>query len=240
MFPFLQFVVFWTLLFLPQGVLCTISKRGDVNIATTFYFDSSCSQAQQAVIEQAEKDARLLAGAALDDVKELLTVSASKNGKTINFRTKAAIDFFGPSKTNAPSQQYIINTFWRATQAKPGLGWSDWWHNPYVYNSCSGGKEDCARENVIAYTDKGSGILYQYPKIHHCDPYFNNLTSHGEMVKRIDEDGSGQRKLNALSMQSQGKSYNFLQSKSSYYGPWQSKNPRHCFKVQQERSANSV
>ena len=93
---------------------------------------------------------------------------------------------------------------------------------------------------MFAFTGRGSGILYQYPEIHYCDPYFKNVTSHGEMVKKIEEDGSGQRKLNALSMQSQGKPYTFLQSESSYYSPWQSENSGRCFKVQQERPANSV
>ena len=192
---FLSALLF-ALTLIPQAVLC-LGKRQDVSIATTFNYNYTCSEVQTQIIDQAHTDALLLADAALDQGRELFN-TPNANSKTVIFNTKAAIDYWGPTKKNGAYQNRIVNTFYRATQTYRGFGWSDWWYNRYVdvgcdfNNSCPAGR--------FAWTESNG----TYPRMKYCKPYFDGLKNHGTMVKRVQDDKTGKLKLNVRNLESQG------------------------------------
>jgi hypothetical protein len=174
-------------------------KRQDVSITTTFNIDQSCTPAQQAIIKQANTDALALANAALDSGREILGTT-NAGGKTINFQTQAAIDYWGPPSLNVPYRQRIFDTLYRATQTYRGTGWSDWWNNRYVtvfchdvYNTCGTSPAYTVTKNVL------------YPQMVFCPAFFANLSSHGDMLNKIQQDTRGQMKLNVRNLRSQGR-----------------------------------
>ena len=101
--------------------------------------------------------------------------SVSGGRKIINFDTEAAIEYWGPLSQNLGKRQRVYDTFFRATQATRGWGWSDWWNNRYINMHCNDiekekGKPGC-RTNGVAYTytPEEAG---KYPDIVFC-PHFS-------------------------------------------------------------------
>jgi hypothetical protein len=77
-----------------------VSKRRDFNAQIIFLFENSgCTPSQQAIIEQANKDALELANAAFDERADELQPTNWRQ-KYIKFNTEAAVDYFGPPKLN--------------------------------------------------------------------------------------------------------------------------------------------
>jgi len=171
-------------------------KRQDVNVLTTFNIGPSCNSEQSAAITQANKDALTLANYALDNAKELLATTNTID-KYIDFGSQAAQDYWGLS---SPYQQRIFDTLYRATQSYRGSGWSDWWNSRYVNVACSESSKACGTGPAYTVTDRGD----TYPTIIFCPTFFGNLSSHGDMVNRINQDTTGTMKLNVRNLRSQG------------------------------------
>lgn len=177
------------------------SKEDRLNTQTTFYGFDKCSQGQADTVKQAHRDAIALAEAALEDDRELATTAVSQY---INFDSVAAIEYFGPPKHNAKWQQYIFDTFYRATKSYRGWGFSDWWYNRYIQINCGQpGQDDDDCYRTYAYTDlrnKGRAI----PSITYCPLFFENLDSHADTLNCVRNAGPDARK-NVLQMTDQGK-----------------------------------
>ena len=200
--PQISTLVALSLIFEPSSSF-SISKRQDQNVSveTTFDIDQSCSSDQSNAIQQANKDALALAQAGLEDAKELLI--QGQQDYYVDFTTEAAIDYWGPTDLNAPYQQKIFDTLYRATQAYRGWGWDDYWANRRVTVLCHDTSDSECAGSSPAYTQSESNQLY--PVIIFCPPFFNNLSSHNDLVNKIKEDTTDQMKLNLRNLRSQGK-----------------------------------
>ena len=174
-------------------------KRQDVSIQTTFYYDQSCNATELKMLRQAHKDALVLANAALVD-REILNTTHTLEAY-INFRTHAAIDYWGPFSKSAPHQEKIFNTLDRATRTYRGSGWSDWWNDRYIWNYCRDLSSGCT-DTSPAYT-RTSNTKLLYPEIVYCPAFFDKLASHGTQVAKIKADKSGFMKQNLRNLRSQ-------------------------------------
>ena len=165
----------------------------DVSIQTTFLIDSSCSEENKIDIEQAHRDGVEFAKAALESCHDDLTTSAP----CLKMNTRAAIDYWGPKR--ADEQAKIFYTLYRASVAESGWGLSDWWYDRYVNVTCSDPTGGCD-PNTPAYVPKRN--TGRYPIINYCPAFFKNLTSHEEQWKKIQDDQTGQKKLNIRNLRS--------------------------------------
>lgn len=178
-----------------------LQSRDDTISTQTTYIDfTGCTAAQKESIVQSNKDALLIAKAALTYKHDELFVNTDGRKSYIDFETQAAYDYFSDSTTNAPYQQQIYNTFLRATLAYRGLGWSDWWNDRYVTISCNDLKNNC-KGATGAYTYKGAND--KYPTIVYCSPFFS-LKTLAEQVKAVKADSTGSKKHNTKNLFSQG------------------------------------
>jgi hypothetical protein len=202
----LLLVVFASLLEPCQG---SLESRQDVNVQTSFWFyPRSCSDAKQEVIKQAQLDALTLANAALDVDTELLSHAGTEH-KYIDCETQAAIEYFGPLQANLGHRQCIFDTFFRATQAYRGWGWSDWWNRRYIEIHCDDIKGDCDGKVVAYYHNKTKSKAdenLQYNVIVYCDVFFKKLRSHAEAIQEIEADTTFQKVRNVRNLRSRGKS----------------------------------
>jgi len=174
------------------------AKRQDLTIATTFEFDTSCAADQQTQIKQANSDALLLAIAALQDSRELL--ADGESGKYVAFDTQATVDCWSIPDKNGPYQQRIFDTFYRATHAYRGSGWSDWWNDKYVFVFCRD-VDNSYKENSVAYTV--TNFSNAYPEIIYCPNFFKLVPPHSSTVNKIRGDVTEQMKLNVRNLRSQ-------------------------------------
>jgi hypothetical protein len=124
----------------------------DVSIQTSFIFtNTQCNSEQEKTVRQALSDALILANVALDDSGELLSDSGG-NHKYINFDSEAAIEYWGPPSQNLGHRQRVFDTYFRATQAYPGWGWSDWWKTKYIKMHCNDVDNQCGGDvPAVAY-----------------------------------------------------------------------------------------
>jgi hypothetical protein len=194
------FEVFALALTLSPTSASVLRARKDVSAQTTFTGWSGCDRDDIAMIKQAHKDALVLADAALDEGEELLATKGAES-RYIDWKTRAALDYWGPRTTNAPWQEVIFDTFVRATQTYSGIGWDDFWANRYVFVRCDDPANDCG-ETSPAYT-LSSPTNATYPTINYCPPFFDKRKSHGFQVARIKADTSGQLKKNLRNLRSQ-------------------------------------
>ena len=191
-----------TALTIPQYSKTNLQIRDDTISTQTSYIDfTGCSATQKDAIIQSNKDALLIAGAALSYKHDELSVHSGGGKAYIDFNTQAAYDYFSDSKINAPYQQQIFNTFLRATLAYRGIGWSDWWNNRYVSISCTNLKNNC-KFGTAAYTYKGTND--KYPTIVYCGPFFE-LKPLADRIAAVKLDLTGLKKQNTKSLFSQGK-----------------------------------
>ena len=97
----------------------------------------------------------------------------SQAAKTINFKTAAAIDYFGPPEMNVAEQQRVVDTFYRATQTYRGISWSDWWYDRKVNVSCNMKSygDDCGTDGIAFTVTEGDE---RYPLIVYCDSFFTD------------------------------------------------------------------
>jgi hypothetical protein len=185
--------------------LLKLSLGQDVSIQTSFIFtNSQCNSEQEKTIRQALSDALILANAALDDSGELLSDSGG-NHKYINFDTEAAIEYWGPPSENLGYRQSVVDTFIKATQARRGWGWSDWWNSRYIRMHCDDVDDECEGDVAVAYY-KNATANYMYPGIVWCPAWFKYLRDHAGLVWDIEHDLTGQKRPNARNMRSRGAS----------------------------------
>lgn len=143
-----------------------------------------------------------MAKAALSYKHDELSVNSGGGKAYIDFGTQAAYDYFGSSKTNSAYQQQIFNTFFRATLAYRGVGWSDWWNNRYVTISCNDLKRHCGAGAVAAYTYNNKAD--KYPTIVYCSLFFQ-LKTMAEQIAAVKFDLTGLKKHNTKNLFSQGR-----------------------------------
>lgn len=175
-----------------------IQPRQQLSAQTTFNITGCDPNTQQPVLEQAQRDALTLAKAALADVRPLSTLDA--DDFTIDFFSQAAMDYFGDPIANTKYQQRIIDTFYRATIAYRGRGWSDWWNDRYVDVTCTDVHNECG-PTTPAYNVYDPKL--QYPQIVYCPVFFSELKSHSSLVAAIKADGDGKLKQNIRNLRSQ-------------------------------------
>ncbi|KAI9847632.1 MAG: hypothetical protein M1837_002206 [Sclerophora amabilis] len=166
----------------------------------------SCSDDQIGILKKSAKDAVTLALAGLDYINdELINGDYPQFAHSqVDFSKQAAIDFFGPEAQNYPHQQRIFDSMYKAGDAYPGWGFSDWWHNRYVALSCLDPKGICKSGKYGAYFDTANRD-YGYPLVEFCPEFFTVLVSHDEAVKKIDEDQNLQQ--NVANLRSQASTF---------------------------------
>jgi hypothetical protein len=206
--------VLWQLIVaLPSPDTFTLTwKRQDsnetFNATTTFYIYNCDGPNQVSIIKQAHIDALTLANAAFDEDTETLSGNPHQ---FIDFTTWAAIDYWGPPDFKPSQQQRIYDTLYRATQSYPGWGISDWWNSRYMEIHCSDFAKSCVDPKTgakyAAYTsqtDPNTHNPRRHPWINYCPGFFDVLKSHSDAVADIQNDSTGQKKLNAKNMRSRG------------------------------------
>ncbi|KAF4627653.1 hypothetical protein G7Y89_g10497 [Cudoniella acicularis] len=183
------------------------NTTGSFNATTTFHI-YYCNATQTSMIQQAHTDALALVKAAFSGDSEL---SVGDNPhQFIDFTTKAAIDYFGPSDYEPNSHARIFDTFYRASQTYPGWGLSDWWNSRYIEIYCNDFADDCTNKKTgalyaayISQTDPNTKTPRTWPWINYCPGFFDLLPSHGNAVAAIQSDTTDRKKLNTKNMRSQ-------------------------------------
>lgn len=140
-----------------------------------------------------------MANAALSYIHDELSVHSGGGKAYIDFGTQAAYDYFSDRESNSPYQQQIFNTFFRATLAYRGIGWSDWWNDRYVSISCTDLQRSCAT-GTGAYTYNAKAD--QYPTIVYCNLFFQ-LNPLAEQIAAVKLDVLGLKKQNTKNLFSQ-------------------------------------
>jgi hypothetical protein len=168
-------------------------RRQDVGIYTTFLIDDSCDKA---VVQKAHDDAVKMSGAALDIEHDELSTLLKY---TMNWNGAATIDYFGSPQENNAYREHILRTVLLSGSAYRGWGWSDYWNDRYVTVTCNDPANDCGPSSP-AYTSNDE--TRKYPLINYCPTFFQNLTSHDDAWKKI-QNGPADLKQNIRNLRSQ-------------------------------------
>ena len=87
-----------------------------------------------------------------------------------------------------------IDAMYKAANAYPGWGLSDWWNDRYIQISCIDEGNECS-DTIPAYNMRRKRD-YGYPLIVYCPVFFSSkLPSHKEAVAKIDNNKALQQNL---------------------------------------------
>ena len=209
----------------------TIDNATDEYFNTTTSFKIyGCNGQQQYQLNLATQNVVELASSVFSDSElkkrdENISIVAKQK---INFKTQAAIDYFGPYSQNAIYQENItsnsplllllaetvfmtdflkdvlINMAWRG-------GWGDWWYDRRVILTCQDIKSICNKPGnagLLAASyykpEPQDPAHYNYPTLVFCPVYFDNYLPHPIIWNYLKQHKEFQN--NVLNLQSQGAS----------------------------------
>ncbi|KAJ7154337.1 hypothetical protein C8R43DRAFT_440354 [Mycena crocata] len=138
----------------------------NVSAFATLWKFKSCNRDQTRQINQAFKDAAVL---------------ASQVAKDIDWNSIAAFDFFGPPAENTIARPFVQDNLARAAVYQPG--WFDWLTNSYVEIHCDDPMLECScgPETTVAYT-VNDFPPNRYPMINLCPEFWNQRSLQDAMA----------------------------------------------------------